>query len=64
MGISGLHTFSFESSEVTEGGTTFVHKEEFSGATAFLMQTWLVGWSFPGKFNEFNKDLKEKAESL
>jgi hypothetical protein len=64
MGISGLHMFSFELSEVTEGGTTFVHEKEFSGATDFLMKSWLVGWSFPGKFNGFNRDLKKKAERL
>ncbi|TVY45928.1 hypothetical protein LOCC1_G002820 [Lachnellula occidentalis] len=64
VGISGLHTFSFEPSEVAAGGTTFVHKEEFSGAMSFLMQSWLVGWSMPGKFDGFNRDLKKRVESL
>ncbi|TVY35466.1 hypothetical protein LSUB1_G005194 [Lachnellula subtilissima] len=64
VGISGLHTFSFEPSKVAEGGTTFVHKEEFSGAMAFLMQSWLVGWSMPGKFDGFNRDLKKRVENL
>lgn len=64
MGISGLHTFSFKSSSRTPGDTTFVHMEEFSGLTAFLMQEWLVGWSFPKKFDRFNNDLKNRVESL
>jgi hypothetical protein len=62
MGIAGLHTFEFQPSKVTEGGTTFVQKEEFEGALSFLMQGWLVGRPLLKGYNGFNADLKKRVE--
>jgi len=62
MTVSGLHTFSFTPSNVTPGGTTFVHKEVYSGGISFLMQPWLLGNQIKCQFEKFNADLKKKVE--
>lgn len=62
MGIAGLHTFCFEPSKVTKGGTTFIQKEEYTGWLSFLVQSWLAGRSLYLAYLEFNADLKKKVE--
>jgi hypothetical protein len=64
MGVAGLHTFEFQPSEKTNGGTTFVQKEEFEGVLSFLLKDWLLGRSLVKGYNNFNGDLKKKVESL
>jgi hypothetical protein len=63
-GVAGLHTFAFEESKTTHGGTTFRQFEEFSGVPAFLMHPWLLGRSLKAQFETFNRDLKARAENL
>jgi hypothetical protein len=64
MGVTGLHTFEFQPSKVTEGGTTFVQREEFEGLMSFLLQSWLLGRPLVKGYNGFNADLKRKVQSL
>jgi hypothetical protein len=62
--VAGLHTFEFQPSEVTKGGTTFVQREEFEGLMSFLLQSWLLGRPLVMGYNGFNADLKRRAEAL
>jgi hypothetical protein len=64
MGIAGLHTFSFEPSKITKDGTTFTQMEENSKGLSFLMQPWLLGRPIKTQFEEYNKDLKRRADTL
>lgn len=63
--LTGVHAFCFNPSSTTPNGTTFVQWEEFSGLLA-----WYVWPAMPGgkqtfaRFEEFNRDLKARAESL
>ncbi|KAL8946513.1 MAG: hypothetical protein Q9183_007894, partial [Haloplaca sp. 2 TL-2023] len=61
--VTGCHGFEFRDSSKISGGTTFVHREEFSGPFAFIMSPWLMGTNLKGQFEGFNADLKRKAES-
>ncbi|KIN07537.1 hypothetical protein OIDMADRAFT_16196 [Oidiodendron maius Zn] len=63
QGVTGLHSFAFEESKVTPGGTTFKHFESFTGFPAFLLQPWLLGKEIKVGFEGFNRDLKKKAEA-
>lgn len=63
--LTGVHAFCFQPSSITPNGTTFVQWEEFSGLLA-----WYVWPGMPGgkqtftHFEEFNLDLKARAESI
>ena len=67
--FSGEHSFHFEPSSETPGGTTFVHQEEFTGLLSFLMGGGLVARSVGAAektkkgFEGFNVDLKAWCES-
>ncbi|KAF2216469.1 hypothetical protein CERZMDRAFT_93760 [Cercospora zeae-maydis SCOH1-5] len=41
--FTGKHSFQFRKSEITEGGTTFVNEEDFSGALGWVMSEWVLG---------------------
>jgi hypothetical protein len=62
--IYGKHQFDFTPSEQTPRGTTFVNKEEFSGALVVLFKPFLgtLGGSSEN-FDTLNRELKEAAES-
>lgn len=60
--LSGLHTFTFEESEVTRGGTTLVQKEEFWGVLYWVMNPWLAGRMIKTTYEGFNEDLKRAVE--
>lgn len=62
--VAGLHTFEFNPSTTTPGGTTFIQKEEYSGLLAFLMTPSLLGKKIKGQFERFNADLKGRVEGL
>jgi hypothetical protein len=62
--VWGIHSFIFEESKVTPGGTTFRQTEDLSGALSFLMHPALMGKGIKEKFEGFNADLKKKAESV
>ncbi|PVI06025.1 hypothetical protein DM02DRAFT_668007 [Periconia macrospinosa] len=63
--FDGKHSFIFEESKVTPGGTTFVNKEEFTG-----LLTWFVREGSGGAekakvgFEAFNEDVKREAERV
>jgi hypothetical protein len=62
------HIFRFEPSTKTQGGTTFVHEESFTGILAFLMGEGFVARSVGLRestkrgFEGYNKDLKAWCE--
>jgi hypothetical protein len=62
--------FRFVESEITPGGTTFIHEEQFSGILGGIMDEGtlgkLVGLREKTKrgFEGFNRDLKAWIESL
>ena len=60
--IAGLHGFHMEPSN---GGSSTIFKqtESFSGVISFLMTPSLLGKKMLGQFNQFNKDLKARAEA-
>ncbi|KAK0703084.1 hypothetical protein B0T26DRAFT_729782 [Lasiosphaeria miniovina] len=63
--LLGTHQFHFTPSEQTPGGTTLVHKEDFSGAIAFMFRSgWSAAKSTGGNFEQFNQDLKAAAEKV
>ncbi|KAM3073384.1 hypothetical protein ACMFMG_004715 [Clarireedia jacksonii] len=62
MSVSGLHSFLFEPSNSTPGGSTFTQMESYSGPIAFLMQSWLLGAKIKKGFEGFNEDLKGTGE--
>lgn len=64
MGVTGTHTFLFEASKETPGGTTFVQKEEFEGLLSVVMHPWLMGRSLLLGYEGFNRDLKKKVEGM
>ncbi len=58
-----MHSFRFEASERTEGGTTFVQEESFTGVLSWVMdERGPVGRKVRGMFEGFNGDLKVEAE--
>ena len=60
--MSGNHSFRFEPSKVTPNGTTFVNSEE-----SYRLMYWLAPLLAKGttaKFEELNRDLKARVESL
>ncbi|PLB55485.1 hypothetical protein P170DRAFT_422027 [Aspergillus steynii IBT 23096] len=61
--IAGLHSFHIEPAN---GGssTLFKQTELFTGAISFMMSPSLLGRKMLGQYNQFNKDLKARAESL
>ncbi|KAK1146341.1 hypothetical protein N8T08_003128 [Aspergillus melleus] len=61
--IAGLHSFHLEPAN---GGmsTVFKQTELFTGAISFMMSPSLLGKKMLGQYNQFNKDLKARAESL
>lgn len=67
--FGGNHSFEFEESKVTPGGTTFTQHEEFYGAFGFLMGDGVVGrWAGFGSktarnWEGFNEDLKRACEA-
>jgi hypothetical protein len=70
LGIfSGDHSFHFEPSSETQGGTTFVQQEQFTGLLSFLMGEGLLARSVGAAektkrgFEGYNKDLKAWCES-
>ncbi|OJJ74476.1 hypothetical protein ASPBRDRAFT_27504 [Aspergillus brasiliensis CBS 101740] len=61
--IAGLHSFHMEPSD-NGSSTIFKQTEEFSGPISFLMNPSLLGKKMLGQFDQFNKDLKARAEAL
>jgi hypothetical protein len=59
-----LHSFVFEESKITLGGTTFKQLESFTGFPAFLLHPWLLGKDIKVGFEGFNRDLKSRAEAV
>lgn len=60
--ISGEHSFRFQPSQITPDGTTFMNMEEH-----FRLPYWLsplLTRTMISKFEEFNRDLKARVESL
>ena len=57
-------TFRFEESEVTGGGTTFVHNEEFRGVLFWVMEPWVMGRILATTYEGFNADLKRGVEGM
>lgn len=62
--MSGVHTFTFEESKVTKGGTTFVQNEEFWGYMYWAMSPWLMGRILKTTYEGFNEDLKRRVEGM
>ena len=63
--FSGEHAFKFLPSQTSEGHTLLVQEEAFSGALSFLVgETWKWGKSTKEGFENFNRDIKTRAESL
>lgn len=61
--FSGYHSFQFRPSEITPGHTTFVNKEEFSGALSFMVaEGWSMGKKTKVGFEGFCSDLKARVE--
>lgn len=61
--IAGLHSFHFE--PANDGSSTlFKQTELFTGAISFMMSPSLLGRKMLGQYNQFNKELKARAESL
>lgn len=60
--LSGKHTFTFEESEVTPGGTTLGQSEEFAGVLFWAMSPWLMGRILKTAYEGFNEDLKRGVE--
>jgi hypothetical protein len=60
--FTGDHSFRFQASESTAGGTTFVNEEEFSGVLSGLMGGWALGGSMRTAFEALNGDLKKRVE--
>ena len=64
----GEHSFHFKPSEITNGGTTFVQEEKFSGVLSFLFgENWfarLIGIraGTTRGFETYNEDLKAWCE--
>ncbi len=61
--------FRFVESEITPGGTTFIHEEKFSGILGGIMGEGTLGKLFGMRektkkgFEGFNRDLKAWIES-
>ncbi|KAK4624576.1 hypothetical protein CLAFUW4_06206 [Fulvia fulva] len=59
----GDHGFTFKGSEITAGGTTFVHEENFYRLLGLMM---MLPLGFHGStkkgFEKFNDDLKRRVE--
>ncbi|KAJ6255800.1 hypothetical protein Dda_9410 [Drechslerella dactyloides] len=68
--FSGEHIFRFEPSTKTQGGTTFVHEEKFTGLLSFIMGHNPVARgiglrdSTQKGFERYNRDLKVWCEKL
>lgn len=66
--IAVEHVFRFEPSSRTQGGTTFVQEEAFTGFLAFTMGEGLIArWMgvrdrTRSGFERYNIDLKRKCE--
>lgn len=60
----GVHSFSFEPSKTTPGGTTFTNSEEFTGPFGFTMMKSFFGQKTETNFEKVCQDLKKRVESL
>jgi len=66
--FNGEHIFRFEPSTKTQGGTTFVQEEKFTGLLSFLMSDGFIARSVGLKesskkgFEGYNEDLKKWCE--
>ncbi|KAH8732186.1 hypothetical protein GQ44DRAFT_697227 [Phaeosphaeriaceae sp. PMI808] len=66
--FSGDHSFKFEPSTITPGGTTFTQEENFGGAFGFLMGEGFIakqagmGVKTTKGWEGFNQDLKKWCE--
>lgn len=62
----GVHSFSFEPSKTTPGGTTFTNSEEFTGPMSFTMLKMkpFFGQQTETNFEKVCHDLKKRVESL
>jgi hypothetical protein len=61
--MSGVHQFHFQPSQETPGGTTLVHKEDFSGMLSFVTkENWKLGAQAKADMEEFNHDIKGATE--
>ncbi|OCL12560.1 hypothetical protein AOQ84DRAFT_274154, partial [Glonium stellatum] len=66
--FNGVHIFRFEKGTKTQGGTTFVHEEKFTGLLTFTMGDGFVARSIGLKestksgFERYNQDLKAWCE--
>ncbi|KAI5460084.1 hypothetical protein BGZ63DRAFT_455619 [Mariannaea sp. PMI_226] len=63
--LVGTHQFHFTPSQKTQGATTLVHKEDFSGLLALLFSPGSgMTNQTAGNFESFNKDIKVAAERV
>lgn len=61
--FSGEHAFKFQPSATTQGHTTLVQEEVFTGLLSFLVApTWSMGKQTQAGFEGFNRELKMKVE--
>ncbi|KAL7945704.1 hypothetical protein V8C42DRAFT_42871 [Trichoderma barbatum] len=61
--MKGVHQFHFTPSEVTPGGTTFIHKEDFRGILITISSPFWSSREFnPTSWDKFNSDLKKEVE--
>ncbi|KAJ5131816.1 hypothetical protein N7448_005974 [Penicillium atrosanguineum] len=66
--FNGNHSFRFEPSATTPGGTTFTQQEEFTGYLSFIVGEGVIARSLGMRektekgFEKFNKDLKAWCE--
>jgi hypothetical protein len=58
--LSGEHTYGFEPSKITPGGTTFTNQEDYFRLNMILMYFVPV----QDKFEQFNRDFKARVESV
>lgn len=59
----GEHSFQFEPSVKTPGGTRLVQKEEISGLLSFIFREgWAMERKMKAGFEGFNEDLKRRVE--
>jgi hypothetical protein len=67
--FNGEHIFRFEPSSATQGGTTFLHEEKFTGMLSFIMGEGFIARSIGFRtktqsgFERYNQDLKQWCES-
>jgi hypothetical protein len=65
--FAGKHYFRFLESQITPGGTTFIHGEDYDGWLTWMFGKGALGFGRKNAVNMFekvSKDLKKKSEEV